>query len=86
MKTFYDPCYLAAMTILKEYRLNSNMTQQELALLLCCDQGYISKYESGQRRLDIIEIRKICKQLGISLIDFAEDLETKIKEDNLDDG
>lgn len=85
MKTFYDPRYMAAVSLLKEYRLNSNMTQQELAMLLCCDQGYISKYESGQRRLDVIEIRTICNHLGICFVDFAEDLETKIKEEKLDD-
>ncbi len=85
MKNIYDPRYRAVIKLLKAYRLNSNMTQQELATLLDCDQAYISKYESGQRRLDIIEIRSICEKLGISLYDFVSDLETTIKEEHLDD-
>lgn len=85
MKSLYDPRYRLAIRLLKEYRQNSNMTQQELAMLLNCDQGYISKYESGQRRLDIIEIRNICKCLGVNLPNFAEHLEKLIKEEQLDD-
>ena len=85
MRTIYDPRYLLAIKLLKEYRINSNMTQQELSMLLCCDQAYISKYESGQRRLDIIEIRRICNCLGINLPAFSQELEKRIKEENLDD-
>ena len=85
MRTIYDPRYVAVVSLLKDYRINSNMTQQELAMLLCCDQGYISKYESGQRRLDIIEVRKICNCLGVDLLTFVSDLEQKIKEEHLDD-
>ncbi|MDY5450210.1 MAG: helix-turn-helix transcriptional regulator [Clostridia bacterium] len=85
MKSLYDDRYKAAISLLKGYRLNSNMTQQELAMLLNSDQGYVSKFESGQRRLDIIEVRTICNHLGVNLVSFVNDLETIIKEENLDD-
>lgn len=85
MKSLYDKRYILVIQLLKEYRLRSNMTQQELAMLLRCDQSYISKYESGQRRLDIIEVRTICNYLGITLIDFIKELENNIKEAKLDD-
>jgi hypothetical protein len=29
-----------------------------------CRSPYVSKYESGERRLDLIEIRNICVALG----------------------
>ena len=85
MKSIYDSRYGLLMKILKEYRLNSNMTQQELAVLLDTDQTYVSKYESGLRRLDVIETRSICNTLGINFIDFANELENRIKEEHLDD-
>jgi Helix-turn-helix len=31
----------------------------------------ISKYESGERRLDLIELHDVCRVLGISLVEFA---------------
>ncbi len=79
MKTFYSNNYKIAMNILKELRLNSNMTQQELSSILNCDQTYISKYESGQRRLDIIEIYEIVNALGFSLSEFSAFLEKEIE-------
>jgi transcriptional regulator with XRE-family HTH domain len=51
------------------------MTQQELAVLLECDQTYVSKYENKQRRLDIIELRDICSILGTDLLSFIRDFE-----------
>ena len=84
-KSIYDSRYKAVVSLLKDYRLNSKMTQNELATILECDQGYVSRYESGQRRLDVIEVRTICNCLGISFMDFAHDLEDVIKEENLDD-
>lgn len=84
-KSIYDSRYRALISLLKKYRLNSNMTQNELATILDCDQGYVSKYESGQRRLDVIEVRTICKYLGIDFVDFANQLESLIKKEKLDD-
>lgn len=85
MKTIYDKRYILVLKLLKEYRINSKMTQQELATLLDSDQAYVSKYESGQRRLDIIETRSICELLGIYFPDFVTELEKLIQEENNND-
>ena len=31
----------------------------------------ISKYELGTRRLDLLELRDVCKVLGVSVVDFV---------------
>jgi hypothetical protein len=31
----------------------------------------VSKYELGTRRLDLLELRDVCKVLGVSLVDFV---------------
>jgi transcriptional regulator, XRE family len=54
------------------------MTQQELAQQLGCSQAYVSKYEQCQKRLDMLEVRKICLCLGTSLSEFVADFEEKI--------
>ena len=54
--------------------------QQELAVALGCGQSYISKYEQGQKRLDIIEIRNICICLGLSLQELIVDFEERLEE------
>lgn len=41
------------------------MTQTALAQMLGKPQSYVSKYESGERRLDVVEFVDICKALDI---------------------
>lgn len=52
--------------ILKQARTDACITQQELAALLDRPQSYVSKYESGERRLDFIEVLDICDALEVA--------------------
>ena len=56
--------------MLKQYRLEINLTQHELAQKIGESQSYVSKYENGERRLDLYELEKICLAMQIPLIDF----------------
>ena len=57
--------------LLKELRMNeAGITQVELSRILGRPQSYVSKYETGERRLDYVEINDICKALGISIEKF----------------
>lgn len=47
-----------------EARRDSNLTQIEVAYYLGKPQSFVSKYESGERRLDVIEFIKVCKALN----------------------
>jgi transcriptional regulator with XRE-family HTH domain len=42
-------------------------------------QTFVSYYESGARRLDLLELRKICEILGMSLIDFIRQFEDSLR-------
>jgi hypothetical protein len=39
-------------------------------------QSFVSKYEIGECRLDILELREICHVLGCTLADFSDQLES----------
>ena len=58
--------------VLKSVRTDAGLTQQQLAERLGVPQSFISKYESGERRLDLVELRDICKALDISLSAFVK--------------
>lgn len=56
-------------------RVDAGLRQVDLAKKLSEPQSFVSRYESGERRLDVLELRKICLALGVSLTDFVERLE-----------
>jgi transcriptional regulator with XRE-family HTH domain len=61
--------------VLREMRLAAGLRQQDLAERLGVPQSFVSKYESGERRLDVLELRRVCFALGITLHDFTVRLE-----------
>lgn len=65
--------------LLREVRLEAGLTQVELAARIEKDQAYVSRYESGQRRLDVLEVREICQAIGITLEGFVRRLEKVLK-------
>ncbi len=66
--------------LLKELRKNeANLTQVELSQALGKPQSYVSKYETGERKLDYVEINAICKVLNISMEKFNRLYESKFK-------
>lgn len=58
--------------LLRQERLRAGLTQAQLAELVGESQSYISKYESGEQRLDLYELDKICSALDVHLITFVE--------------
>jgi transcriptional regulator with XRE-family HTH domain len=45
-------------------RKDAGLTQVQLAARLRSPQSFVSKYESGERRLDVIEFIDVVKALG----------------------
>ena len=59
-------------SLLRQVRMNANLTQSQLAEKIGQTQSYVSKYESGEQRLDLIELESVCNAVNISLTDFVE--------------
>lgn len=67
-------------TVLRHLRQNSGLRQADLADRICEPQSFVSKYESGERRLDILEMRLICTAMGVTLAEVLTRLEACIAE------
>jgi len=55
-------------------RESAGLTQAALARKVRRPQSYVSKYERGERRLDVIEFLEIARAIGINVHDFLESL------------
>jgi transcriptional regulator with XRE-family HTH domain len=65
--------------LLRRIRVEAGLTQAELAEKLKRPQSFVSKIESGERLLDVLELREVCEVLGLSLADFVKRLEAGIR-------
>lgn len=63
------------LSLVRQMRLDAGLRQVDLAKRLGEPQSFVSRYESGERRLDVLELRRICTALGVSLADFINRLE-----------
>jgi len=63
------------LSLLRRMRLDAGLRQADLARKLGQPQSFVSKYESGERRIDVLELRQICMVLGVSLSEFVRRLE-----------
>ncbi len=56
--------YQRFRNLLTEARKRAGLTQVEIAARLKQPQSYVSKYESGVRRLDVVEYMQVAKAIG----------------------
>ena len=61
-----DRRYRDAINALRAARTRSHLTQAQLAAKLGKRQQFVSKYESGERRLDVIEFMDVANALGLA--------------------
>ena len=65
----------ALQRALREARQGAGLNHVEVAQRLRQPQSYVSKFEAGTRRLDLIELVTVCAVLGVeiqSLVDIIE--------------
>jgi transcriptional regulator with XRE-family HTH domain len=74
----HDARYTLFRTMLVEVRLSKNLLQSDVAQKLKKNQSFVSKYERGERRLDLPEFLDVADALGINVNDFIKKYRAKL--------
>ena len=74
-KSIYSAEYQQLCGLLRDLRREAGLTQVQVADALNVPQSFVSKYESGERRLDVIELRHVARVLRVTLRDVLDRLE-----------
>ncbi len=61
------------MAALRAARLQAGLTQTEVAKRFGAHAPFVSKCESGERRIDVVELAEFCRIYGVTLSDFLAD-------------
>ena len=65
---------------LKELREGKGILQKDFAVQIERPASYVSRYENGEKMLDLPELRQICEALGITLVEFVQSYEARLAE------
>jgi transcriptional regulator with XRE-family HTH domain len=71
--------YVAVGRALAEARERAGLTQQELAKRLRKPQSFVSSYERGQRRVDVLELLRIVDVLASDPIEVVREIVRRAK-------
>jgi transcriptional regulator with XRE-family HTH domain len=80
VKTNRKKKYSVLTELIYRLRTNAGITQKDLANLLNEPQSFVSKVETGERRIDVIELAEICKALNSNIVEFIIMLEKELNE------
>ena len=72
MTSIYSKEYKAFLGRLRQARIAAGLTQAEVATRLGRPQSYVSKCESGERRVDVIELGGFARIYRKSLLFFLD--------------
>jgi len=73
---FRDPRYKALIGTLAEERRKRGITQEQLASRLGLHKQFVSRFELGERRLDVVEFADVAEALGLSPSDLIAELKS----------
>jgi len=60
------------LKLLREVREKAGLRQIDVANRLNQPQSFISKYESGERRLDLLELELVCEACDTDVTQFVK--------------
>ena len=74
-KSRFTPQYARFLERLKALRTKKGLLQTDLAKRLDVPQQYISRFETGETRMDVAQLWRYCRALGTSFTSVCKQLE-----------
>lgn len=78
--SIFSEKYTVFREMLISCRKQADLTQQNLAEKLNKPQSFVSKYENGERRLDLIEFLEVAEALQFDVFEFIKKLQKDVSE------
>lgn len=78
-KSIHTSEYAALLELIREARVSAGLTQMQMAKKLGRSQSFVTKFEIGERRLDVVQLRTVCAVLGTRLAEFVGRWEERLR-------
>lgn len=73
MGSIYSPAYQRFLRRLREARARVKLSQRQAAARLRKPQSYVSKCETGERRVDVVELQGFARLYRVPITWFLDD-------------
>jgi transcriptional regulator with XRE-family HTH domain len=77
-KSVHNRKYGYFLELLIAARKTAGLTQVEVAKRLTRPQSYVSKYENGERRLDVVELLDVAQAINLDPITLLRKLKARM--------
>ena len=64
-KSLFTPAYASFVEVLTQARKRAGLSQVELAARLAKAQSFVSRVETGERRVDVVEFCAIARAMNV---------------------
>ncbi len=78
-KTIHSQDNTKLKALLRQVREEAGLKQIELAERLEVRQAWVSSFERGERRLDVLELRQVLSALDLDFVDFMARLDAVLR-------
>lgn len=78
-KSIHDPAYKALCDAMRGIREDAGLTQRELAEAMDEVRSFVWKTESGERRLDAVELVRWCLACGVDASELFESVRKRVR-------
>jgi len=66
------------LALLRDLREEAGLRQEDAARALRRPQSYVSNYESGGQRLDVLGMWQVCRAIDVTFTQFARRLDPRL--------
>lgn len=80
LKSLYTRQNVIFLSLLRDRRETLGLRQADIASKLGQTQAMVSRVETGERRLDVIELRAYLNALELDFLTFMNTLDSKLRE------
>jgi transcriptional regulator with XRE-family HTH domain len=77
-KSLHSPAQKHLQKRLKDARLASGQTQAAVAATLGKPQSFVAKYETGERRLDAVELLQVLRAIRLQPVELFKELDSLV--------
>lgn len=79
-KTLFRAEYRILLSLLRSARQAAGVTQEDAAIKLEIPRSTVTKWETGQQRIDVLEFWSFCEVIGVDPLVLLADYRTQINQ------